>query len=208
MKVINKLPKYDKDVHAELVKNHWTPIKEPKNLINALLLSVPFMIINVLLSICILNSFSTITLNEFGIDSSSIAININLGIIILIILLVIIHELLHLIFIPNFSKSKQTFIGLTWFGGFVTTEEEISKPRYLLVTVAPFIIISVILPFLLGFYGVLTTSVKFLIMLNALASSVDTLNFLIVFKQVPRDGFLKSNGDKTYWRTSLKSIGE
>ncbi|WP_246055223.1 DUF3267 domain-containing protein [Pseudalkalibacillus caeni] len=118
----------------------------------------------------------------------------------MIFLLVVIHELLHLVFIPDFLKSKSTSVGLTIFGGFVYTEEEISKPRYILVTIAPFIILSVALPLFLGGLGWLTPTLKFVILLNALASSVDILNLIILLTQVPKNGKLRSNGMKTYWK--------
>jgi hypothetical protein len=199
MKIQNKLPRYNESLHVELIKNEWIPMKEPKNLISAIFLSIPLMIINALISIGVINIFSTISLKEFGLTSDSISITINLGIIFLIVLLVILHELLHLIFIPNFIKSEKTLIGLTLFGGFVTTEEEISKSRYLFITIAPFIIISLILPLILSFFGILTSTLKFLILLNSIASSVDILNLLLIIKQVPKNGTLKSNGPKTYW---------
>jgi hypothetical protein len=52
-----------------------------------------------------------------------------------LLLLLVLHELLHLIFIPNFIQSKKTYVGINGFGAFVTTEEEITKRRFILVTV-------------------------------------------------------------------------
>jgi Putative zincin peptidase len=201
VKIKNKLPQYNERLHFELIKNEWVPMKEPKHLISAIFLSIPLMIINALISVGIINMLSTVSLKDFGIEhqTDSILFTINLGIIFFIILLVILHELLHLIFIPHFIKSKNTFIGLTLLGGFVATEEKISKSRYILITIAPFIIISVILPLILGFFGVLTSTLKFLIILNSMSSSVDILNLLLIIKQVPNNGILKSNGHKTYW---------
>jgi hypothetical protein len=199
MKIKNKLPQYNESLHFDLINNGWVPIKEPKNLISAILLSIPLMIINALISVGIINIFSNVSLKEFGIEPDSISITINLEDILFIILLVILHELLHLIFIPNFIKSENTFIGLTLLGGFVATEEKIPKSRFILVTIAPFIIISVILPIILGFCGLLTSTLKFLIILNSLASSVDILTLLLIIKQVPKNGILKNNGQKTYW---------
>ena len=110
------------------------------------------------------------------------------------------HEFFHLILIPNFAKSEKTFAGITLFGGFVVTEEEIARTRFILITVAPFVVISIILPILLGIFGLLTTTMKFLIILNAMASSVDLLTFFLVISQVPKNATLISNGPKTYWK--------
>lgn len=202
MKILNKFPKSNSSLHLDLIKNGWVPMKEPKTLISAILLSVPLMVVNAIISIGVINIFSTISLSDFGLLSDSISITINLGIIFWLVLLLILHELLHLIFIPNFIKSEKTFVGFTLFGGFVITEEEVSKSRYIFITIAPFMIISIILPLILSVFGLLTTTLKFLIILNAMASSVDMLNLLLIMKQVPKNATLKSNGPDTYWKNT------
>ncbi|SDQ79347.1 Putative zincin peptidase [Virgibacillus subterraneus] len=200
MKIQNKMPEADEQLHLNLVNNDWIPMKEPKSVWAATVLSIPFMLLNAIISISILNVFSTITLSEFGLSSDSISITINLDVIIWIFSLIILHELLHLTFIPNFIKSQKTFIGLTPFGGYVLTEEEILKSRYIVVTIAPFVLISIILPIVLSLIGILTPTIKILILLNAMASSVDILNVVLLLTQVPRKTILTNNGTKTYWK--------
>ncbi len=200
MKIKNKIPTTDEQLHLNLVNNFWIPMKEPESVWAAIVLSIPFMLLNAITSISILNVFSTISLSEFGLSSDSISITINLGVIIWVSLLIILHELLHLIFIPNFIKSQKTFIGLTPFGGYVLTEEEILKSRYIVVTIAPFVLISIILPIVLSLIGILTPTLKILILLNAMASSVDILNVVLLLTQVPGKTILTNNGTKTYWK--------
>nr|WP_211171080.1 DUF3267 domain-containing protein [Bacillus sp. DNRA2] len=195
------MPKYNQSLHSELIKNEWVPLKEPRNLISTFLLSIPLMIINGIFSIGILNIFSNVSLKDFGIYPNSVSFTINLEIILFTILLVIFHEFLHLIFIPNFIKSKNTIIGIHWLGGFVATEEKIQKSRFILVAVAPFVIISVVLTIILGVCGLLNSTLKSLVILNSLASSVDILLFLLIITQVPKNGLLISNGNKTYWKS-------
>jgi hypothetical protein len=201
MKILKKLPKSNPSLHLELINDRWIPMKEPKNLTNAILLSIPLMIIAAIISIGVINIFSSISLRDFGLTPNAISITINLCIIFLLVLLLIFHELLHLIFIPNFIKSEKTYVGFTLFGGFVITEEEISKSRYIFITIAPFLVISIIMPLILSLFGLLTTSLKFLIILNSMASSVDLLNLLLIIKQVPKNSTLKSNGPNTYWKS-------
>lgn len=201
MKILRKLPKCDPRLHSEYVKNNWIPMKEPKNITSAILLSIPLMIVAVIITIGVINIFSSISLGDFGLNSDAISITINLGSVFGVILLLILHELLHLIFIPNIIKSEKTYMGITLFGGFVITEEEISKSRYIIITMAPFIIISIIFPLILSAFGLLTTTLKFFIILNAMASSVDLLNFLLILKQVPKNATLKNNGPNTYWKS-------
>ncbi|WP_427107743.1 DUF3267 domain-containing protein [Lysinibacillus xylanilyticus] len=203
MKLLYKLPKSKPNLHLDLIKNGWIPMKEPKNLISAILLSIPLMIVASMISIGVINIFSSISWRDFGFTSGGISININLSVILGIVFLLIIHELLHLMFIPNFMKSEKTSVGLTLFGAFVMTEEKISKPRYMFITIAPFMIISVISPLILSICGLLTTTIKFLIILNSMGSSVDLLNVLLIVKQVPKNATLTSNGANTYWKNAL-----
>ena len=203
MKIIKRkqLPKFDESLHEELVNNGWAPLREPGSIAVAIILSVPFIFTNLFIAVLAIRIFSTISLEEFGFTPDSFSITINLGVIVALFILLIIHEVLHLIFIPNFISSSKTYVGMAIFGGFVYTEEEIVKSRFILITMAPFLLVSIILPIVLGFFGVLTSPVKLLILLNAMASSVDMLTLLLIMMQVPNKAILKNNGPKTYWKT-------
>lgn len=201
MKFISKIPKSNEKIHLDLIHNDWILLKEPNTLLVTILASIPLMLINVFISIGAIHIFSDITLKEFGITEEAFTINIRLDVIIGIFLTVVIHELIHLLIVPNFLKSKRTFIGLTFFGGYVYTEEEISKKRYIIITIAPFVILSIFLPLILGLLGFLTPTLKFLILLNAASSSVDMFNLFLLLTQVPKDSVLRSNGMKTYWKS-------
>ncbi|MGE6259077.1 DUF3267 domain-containing protein [Heyndrickxia sporothermodurans] len=201
MKILNKLPKSNPRLHLDLIKDRWIRMKEPKNLTSAILLSIPFMIVAAIISLGIINIVSNISLKDFGLSPDAISITINLRVIFWLVLLLIFHELFHLIFIPKFITSEKTYVGFTMFGGFVITEEEISKSRYIFITIAPFLIISIIMPLILSVFGLLTTTFKSLIILNSMASSVDLLNLLLIIKQVPKNATLKSNGPNTYWKS-------
>jgi len=199
VKIINKLPKSNPNLHVELLGNNWNLMKEPRNVLSAILLSTPLMIVATFISIGIIKIFNTISLSDFGIKPDEISITINLSSIFLLVLLLVIHELIHLIFIPNFVKSNKTYIGFTWFGAFVLTEEEISKSRFIIISIAPFVIISMIFPLILSVFGLLTTTLKLLIILNSLGSSLDLLNLFLI-TQVPKNATLKCNGPNTYWK--------
>ncbi len=200
MKIKKQLPKCNEHLHEKLTNSGWITLREPGSLVSAIILSVPFMVINLFVAILALSVFSTISFEEFGLTPDSFSVTFNLGMIITLIIFVIIHELLHLIFIPNFMRSSKTFVGLTFYGGFVVTEEELLKSRYILISIAPFLIASIFLPLALGVLGLLTPFVKLLVLLNAMASSVDILNVMLVIRQVPAKTILKNNGPKTYWK--------
>lgn len=107
MKFVKKFPEMNADIDHKLLNNQWTPIKEPKKFIYSLLLSVPFMILNAFISIKIIRLFTSISLSEFGITSDGLSITINLSLIFGFVFLLFFHEFIHLMFIPNFMKSKK-----------------------------------------------------------------------------------------------------
>ncbi|MCL6570447.1 MAG: DUF3267 domain-containing protein [Bacillus sp. (in: Bacteria)] len=201
IKIRNQLPKFNQQTHTILMNDGWKLLREPKNLTTATLLSVPFMFINVMITIGIIYFFQSFSIKEFFVNTgNSITFTINIGLILVIVLFVVIHELLHLIFIPNFIKSKDTYMGLTLFGGYVHTEQILTKARFILISIAPFFILSIFFPFMLGSLGLFTGTLIFLIILNSLGSCIDILAFMLVLVQVPKKAVIINNGTSTYWK--------
>ncbi len=202
MKYVNKIPPADKELQASLIKEYWRKIKEPSNLFTAIILSIPFMILAVIVSFFIIILFNpTIadTLQEF-INTGSFSLIIRLDYILFAYLFIISHELFHAALIPGFLKSEKVFFGIRPWGGFVFTTETLGKARFLLITIAPFLILSVILPVFLGLFGLLTGVMIFLILLNAAASSVDLLSAFLITVQVPNGSKIVNNGFETYYK--------
>lgn len=200
MKYARKLPKGSREREKELLSNGWKKLKEPNSLIKIILSSIPFMILNAIITILLIKLVSSISFKNFGINDEGFKITLNLFHILGLILMTFIHELIHLVFVPNFKKSDKTYLGLTFFGGFVHTEEEIQRNRFFIISLAPYIIISVILPIILGLFGLLTTWLKIYMIINAMGASVDVLNIFIIYFQVPPRALLTNNGIKTYWK--------
>jgi len=118
MKFVGKIPPSDEKLSEKLVADGWTKIKEPKNLFTAILASIPFMIINGILAIFITIQFYNPIANIIANQSFSVIINI-VDIIYFVIasfILIIVHELIHMIFIPNFIKSDKVCWGITLNG--------------------------------------------------------------------------------------------
>jgi hypothetical protein len=195
-----QLPKADPDKQARLISEHWVQLKEPKSLPVAILLSVPFMLVGGFLTLMLTRIFVPVSLEDYGFQGGGISFNINILYILSIFVLLLIHELIHLSLIPSFMKSKHTGIGIQVFGGFVFTEEIMSRMRYLIVSLAPFVLISIVLPLLLGAMGYLNPLLIFLIILNALGSSVDLLNVVLVLSQVPKKAQIRNHGMNTFWK--------
>jgi len=201
MIIRNRFPRVDSERHQYLLDNQWTLVKGPKSIALTILLSIPLMFLNAFIAFWIIRTFDSITFEEFGVGASSVEISFNIVYIIgFILILIISHELMHLIFMPNFIKSKKTYIGLTLFGGYVYSEEIVTKIRFIIMIIAPFFIISIILPIILSFFGLLTTFIKLIVLANAASSSVDILCLILILMYVPSGASLANNGSKGYWK--------
>lgn len=118
------------------------------------------------------------------------------------VVIIFIHELLHLVFVPDFLTSDKAFLGITYFGGFAYSEEVLSKSRFILILLSPFVVISLILPGILGVLNLLNPLIKFIILVNAMGSGVDMLSVVLVLIQVPAGAYLTCNGMRTYWKST------
>lgn len=166
----------------------------------AILMSTPIMAINCIITICIISVFMPVSPYMFGLEPGAFSLSINFFDILALPAMVIVHELMHLVLIPDFLRSDKTFAGITYAGGYAYTEEVITRPRYLAISIAPFIAVSIILPIALGIAGMLTPAWIFLILLNSLGSSVDILSMALVILQSPPGSSLICNGMNTYWK--------
>lgn len=204
MKYVKAIPPTDKNLSEMLVSNNWTKLKEPSKLGMAIIISLPFMFLNGFIELFILyylcEPFQLLTRNRKGFN---IEFTINLWTLLFIfgiIVFMTIHEFLHACFIPKFLSSEKTYWGINGICGFVFTQEKLKKERFLLISIMPFVILSIILPFILKIFGVLNGYTAFLCLINAMGSCVDMLNIWLVGIQVPKGATIINNGFETYFK--------
>ncbi|MDZ4131680.1 MAG: DUF3267 domain-containing protein [Dethiobacteria bacterium] len=202
MKYAKRIPPVDEVLKKSLISAGWIQVKEASNLFSAFLFSIPFMLLNAALSIFVMFQLdqtlgrAILELYSFG----SWSFTIRFDYIIIIYLLILLHEVIHLVLVPGFASSEKTFFGIKPWGGFVYTTEKISKKRYLLISIAPYVVISLLLPVVLSINGLLNGFIVFLVLINALASSVDMMNAFLLMIQVPGGAEIVSNGFETYYK--------
>lgn len=202
MKYVRKLPTTDKQLSVQLIENGWQKIKEPQTLGLAILFSLPFAY---LLGGIILWLAYLLKPTLFGFlkaDSLSISFNIDLKILMYMILIfayMLVHELIHAVFIPNFTKSKKIFFGLNGLFGFVFTTEPIKKGRFLVISIMPFLLLSLVPIFLLNLLNFLNWYTLGLCLINATGSCVDFLNMFLISFQVKSGHTIINNGFETYY---------
>jgi len=113
----------------------------------------------------------------------------------------LIHEFVHACFVPDAFRSDKTYWGIRFFYGFVHTTEKIKKSRFIIISLMPFILLSVVLPFILNAFGWLNACTITLCLINAIGSSVDCLNACLVAVQVPRGSYVVNNGYDTFFQS-------
>lgn len=200
MKFTSKYPQFDKIKDNQYLSQGWEKIKEPSNLLLSILVSLPFMAINSLLIYLFFRFVLNINIVNLFPKNGSFTLEINLLTIAIIIFFILLHEFLHLFFIPNVLNSKKIFFGLKIYGGFTYTEEIIKKNRYLLISIFPFLILSFIFPLFMNTIGYMNNIVIIMAFLNGLASSVDLLIFFLVLIQVHSRGSIVNNGNISYYK--------
>ncbi len=202
MKYSRQIPRTDTELSHALKDAGWVQIKEPSNLVAAFSLSIPFLLINLLVVYVTIASVDadTATAITGAFASDRWEVTIGFDRIVYLYITVLLHEFLHLFLIPRFIRSDKTYFGIKPWGGFVFTAEPMSKCRFMVVSLGPFLFLSVIVPFLLGLSGHLTGFLVFLVLVNAMASSVDTLSAVLFFIQVPKGATVVNNGFESYYR--------
>lgn len=204
MKYIKKIPPTDSDFSNMLISTGWKKIKEPSNLNEAIFKSIPFMIINGIIFMVIAYCIYP-PIEEFINSKNSISITLNINIMTILyiaitFLFMTIHEFIHACFIPDFLKSDKTYWGINVLFGFVCTTEKIKKSRYIIISIMPFILLSIIFPLILSTFGLLNEFILFLCLLNAMGSCIDFLNIWNILRQAPNGSYIVNNGGETYYK--------
>ncbi len=112
----------------------------------------------------------------------------------LFLLIIPLHELFHLIVIPNIKNST---LGYSWrkFIFFISTDEIFSKNRFLLVSLLPLIVLTVF-PIITLFF-LKSEFVAYFALYNLIGSGIDIISFSIILK-LPNNPLLKFHGANLY----------
>lgn len=200
MQFTTSLPKADPTRERALLDEGWVMLREVGGAAAALVSSVPFMVLTASITLLLAAIFVPVTPGYFGLNGETISLSIGLPAVLAIAGVLVFHELIHLICIPKAARAGRTYFGITYAGGFVVCEEILEKDRHLLISLAPFLTLSVAGTILCGLTGLLGPLVLAALMLNALGSSVDLLTVANVLHQVPEGARITTSGMHTYWK--------
>ncbi len=201
MKYVKSMPKADTGQTEKLKKDGWKKLKEPRTVLRASLLSLPLSILLGGITIGYAVWLKPELLDIFMQDT--IVLSFDLKFILMVPLYFVymfIHEMLHAVCTPNVLKSDKTVWGLNGLFGFVVTEEKMSRKRFMLVSVMPFLVLSLVSLTVCRFLNVLNGYVLVFSVLNAMGSCVDFFNLLLIMVQVGRRQQIVNVGMETYFK--------
>lgn len=204
MRYTAKIPAIDPVVREQYSKEGWTILKEPKSLMWVFMIAIPIMFVNGCLSL-LLSGLLYPPLKEafwgnsgfswtFGLTGKTLVQ------LVILILFILVHEMIHASMVPHVWRSDKTVFGLNGFFGFVYTTEVIRKNRFFVISLMPLFVLSLLLPLVMSQFGMLSGFAVFLFLINAMGSSVDCYNVLLVSFRIPKGSVLVSNGLETYYR--------
>jgi len=204
MNYAKDLPATDLAISKKLSDEGWTKLKEPSSLSVMFLFSLPFMMINAIFTGGLIYLLYPPMSNLFRGDaemSFTLTINVlSLVYVLGFIVFITVHELIHAFFIPNIFRSNKTLWGIIGLGVFIYTSETISKRRFVMISIMPYVVLSLAFPIVLSILGGLNGFTILLSLVNAMGSCVDFLNVYLILTQVPDNELILANGRETYYR--------
>jgi len=199
MRFIRKTPEVDLVKNELLLYDGWKRVKFEESKIKFLILTILFIIIPGAICFLWLRLISGLTWNEIGFTKDGVHIIVSIWWILFYFIFVFLHEFVHLLCIPNVFRSNCTYFGVSWYGGFAYSEEKMTRERYLFVSIMPCIVLSFVLPAILETFGILTTALKIMCIVNAMASGMDFLGCYEVLNVTGRKNLVVNNGENLYY---------
>ena len=203
MKYIKKIPQENIEVTEDLIQNGWKVLKEPSSLGVTIALAMPISIILMVLTMFYFMIIFPEKMNILDAGGLYIEFTINLKSLLYVIgiwIYTFLHEMIHALTIPNVIYSQKTYWGINGCFGFVYTEEEIKKARFILVSIMPLVLLTFVIPLICRMFDFYHWYLLLLCVINAGGACVDIFNIILIAKQVPTKGMIVSNGMKTLYK--------
>lgn len=171
----------------------WRPLREPRKITLVILLALPLGFLAAALF-----AFAALLLST----GDELVVTLDTASLLALVLLIPVHELMHALVVPGSLASAHLVLGF-WPRSllpYVHYEQELARSRFLLVTLAPLVVLSVLSLVLLRLFPALESFWLVFGLANALGSGGDLLAAGLVLVQVPRRAQLRNCGWLTYWR--------
>lgn len=188
MKIKAGVPVTDKNKEQELLNTGWKKTAISSDLNMLIIKSVPLMALGALIPFIVISSNGIL---DVTISNSSLIIGILIG--------MILHELLHIVVFPKFYKAKNLTMGIYSGGTYTFSDEIMSKARYCLMLMMPFITWSLLLPLFSALFHVISPIILVIAVFNGIASSLDIFTSLSILFKVPSNVTIATSGMEVYF---------
>jgi hypothetical protein len=172
-------------------KTGWSKIKEPGSILMQIM-ALPVGVLLVIANEYVLVQFTNIwdtNLHPVAFLPFFVAV-------------IVLHESTHLLFFPDHGRTISSMVGfwpsrLLFYAHFT---DEISRNRYLAISLGPFVLLTVIPLLTFVLIGYVDSYLYWFIIFNAAASSCDVFSSIIILLQIPRRGLVRNQGFRTWYR--------
>jgi len=174
----------------------WRTIREPGP-IALQVIALPIAIALIFIwAVCVLSSQQNTFLSQ--------GITIDISTLLLLILLIPVHELLHAVVHPGWGLTSSTIIGLWLSKGlfYAHYTGEMSRNRFLLVGVMPFIVLGVLPTVLIMLMPELRQTLLWLSLYGSVIACGDLEIMGFIILQIPPSAKVRNQGWKLYWKSA------
>jgi hypothetical protein len=181
---------YPKDPHFTPNKS-WQVLESAGNLWWVQLKAFPFVIINM----AIIGALFILFRMHFVLDFHTLLWSF--------LIFIPLHELLHALTFPAPLSSSHIYVGFSFknvvpfaaFTGIMTKQQAVWN------LMAPFVIVTITGFLIIGVFGE-QSLVKHIILFNAMAACVDSMDAWKIVRRLPKNARIKTSEDYTYWHSS------
>jgi hypothetical protein len=177
----------------------WTPMREPSPLMLNLM-ALP-MALGVLILLQLAWGSDGNVVGPSGNRTPPSSVVLIVSAVIGVPLLILVHELLHAVVYPRAGRTRDTVIG-AWPSRFLFYAlylKELSRNRWLLVYVMPFLVLSIAPLVVCRLVGLKSVPCMVVSLVNGLFSSGDLVIVGLILWQIPRDALMRNKGWATWW---------
>lgn len=173
----------------------WRSIREPDPLAYQIL-ALPIMVITFGLSHGAMYQYTSLRLGDAPLWAWLVGF----------VLIIPVHEFCHILCHPGVGRRPATIVG--WWSRklvfYAHYEGEMSRNRFLLIFMAPFLILTVLPILAAACLGLAWWPLMVLALMNTLHAAGDLTGALLVWFQIPSEAIIRNKGWRTYWTHPIR----
>lgn len=199
------IPKANIETRNKLLEQKWTLLKQSMMSPVSVVSSVTLIFITTLITVgfaLLLDPSWKDWVGRIKLENSDQMAFMAVSLIVVSMVAVLyVHEFVHAIFLPR-PFTDRVIVGSNGAFGFTYTEQQISRERYMVVAIMPFLL-SFLGLLALSWFGYINIYTVFLCVINAGGAAADIYMIIFLLIKVPRGArviFLNTNGGELFYK--------